>query len=40
MRSHLGPPIAGIFTVELEKLLIPILMEQMIYWKQYVDDII
>ena len=40
MGSSLGPVIAGIFMVELEKLLIPALMEHMSPWKRYVDDTI
>ena len=40
MGSPLGPVIAGIFMVELEKLLIPALMEHMSPWKRYVDDTI
>ena len=40
MGSPLGPVIAGIFMVELKKLLIPALMEHMSPWKRYVDDTI
>ena len=40
MESPLGPVIAGIFMAELEKSLIPTLMEHMSPWKQYVDDTI
>ena len=40
MGSPLGPVIVGIFTVELEKSLIPNLTEHMSPWKQYVDDTI
>ena len=40
MGSPLGPVIAGIFMVELEKSLIPNLMEHMSPWKRYVDDTI
>ena len=40
MGSPLGPVIAGIFMVELEKSLIPNLTEHMSPWKQYVDDTI
>ena len=35
MGSLLGPVIARIFMVELEKSLIPILMEHMSPWKRY-----
>ena len=38
--SPLGLVIAGIFMVELEKSLIPNLMEHMSPWKRYVDDTI
>ena len=38
--SPLGPVIAGIFMVELEKSLNPNLMEHMSRWKRYVDDTI
>ena len=34
----LGPVIAGIFMVELERNLLPTLSQYMISWKQYVDD--
>ena len=40
MGSPLGPAIAGIFMVELEKSLIPTLMEHMFPWKRYLDDTI
>ena len=40
MGSPLGPVIAGTFMVELEKSLIPNLMEHMSPWKRYVDDTI
>ena len=40
MVSPLGPVIAGIFMAELEKSLIPTLMEHMSPWKRYVDDTI
>ena len=40
MGSPLGPKIAGIFMVELEKSLIPNWMEHMSPWKRYVDDTI
>ena len=40
MGSPFGPVIAGIFMVELEKSLIPNLMEHMCPWKRYVGDTI
>ena len=40
MGSPLGLAIAGIFMLELEKSLIPTLMEQMSPWKRYLDDTI
>ena len=40
MGSPLGPVITGIFMVELEKSLIPNLMEHMSPWKRYIDDTI
>ena len=40
MGSPLGPVIAGIFMVELERTLLPRLIEYMTLWKQYVDDTI
>ena len=40
MGSPLGPVIAGIYMVELEKSLIPNLMEHISPWKRYVDDTI
>ena len=40
MKSLLGPVITGIFMVELEKSLIPNLMEHMSPWKQYGDNTI
>ena len=40
MESPLGPVIAEIFMVELEKSLIPTLIEHMSPWKRYVDDTI
>ena len=36
----LGPVIAGIFMVELERTLLPRLTEYMTPWKRYVDDTI
>ena len=38
MGSPLGPVIAAIFMVELERNLLPTLSQYMISWKQYVDD--
>ena len=38
MGSSLGPIIAGIFMVELEKRLLPKLSSHMTSWKRYVDD--
>ena len=40
MGSLLGPVIAGIIKVELEKSLTPTLMEHMSPWKRYGDDTI
>ena len=40
MGSPLGPVITGLFMVELEKSLIPTLMEHMSPWKQYVANTI
>ena len=40
MRSPLGPVIAGIFTVDLERNVIPKLSIHMTTWKRYVDDTI
>ena len=40
MDTPLGPVIAGIFMVELEKNLIPTLSQHMKSWKRYVDDTI
>ena len=36
--SPLGPAIAGIFMVELEKGLLPMLSTYISSWKRYVDD--
>ena len=36
----LGPVIAGIFMVELERNLLPTLSQYMTSWKRYVDDAI
>ena len=38
MGSPLGPVIAGIFMIELEKNVIPMLSQSMTSWKSYVDD--
>ena len=38
MGSPLGPVIAGIFMVELEKTILPTLKDHMSPWKRYVDD--
>ena len=38
--SPLGPVLAGIFMVRLERTLIPKLTEHMNPWKRYVDDTI
>ena len=38
MGSPLGPVLANIFMVELERLVIPTLMDQMKCWTRYVDD--
>ena len=40
MGSPLGPVIAGIFMVELERNLLPTLSQYMTNWKRYVDDTI
>ena len=40
MGSPLGPVLAGIFMVELERTILPNLREHMIPWKRYVDDTI
>ena len=40
MGSLLGPVIAGIFMVELERNLLPTLSQYMTSWKRYVDDTI
>ena len=40
MGSPLGPVIAGIFLVELERCLLPMLSSYMASWKRYVDDTI
>ena len=38
MGSPLGPVIAGIFMVELETTLVPLLSNHMSWWRRYVDD--
>ena len=38
MGSPLGPVLAGIFMVELERTILPTLREHMSPWKRYVDD--
>ena len=38
MGSPLGPVLAGIFMVELERTILPILREHMSPWKRYVDE--
>ena len=40
MGSPLGPVLAGIFMVELERTILPTLKEHMSPWKRYVDDTI
>ena len=40
MGSLLGPVVAGIFMVELERTILPTLREHMRPWKRYVDDTI
>ena len=40
MGSPLGPVLAGIFMVELERTILPTLREHMSPWKRYVDDTI
>ena len=40
MGSPLGPVLAGIFMVELERTILPTLREHMNPWKRYVDDTI
>ena len=40
MGSPLGPAIAGIFMVELERNLLPTLSQYMTSWKRYADDTI
>ena len=38
--SPLGPALADIFMIELEKAMLPELTECIKYWKRYVDDMI
>ena len=38
MGSPLGPVLANIFMVELERSVIPTLMDNIKYWTRYVDD--
>ena len=38
MRLPLGPVLANIFMVELERLVIPLLMDKMKCWTRYVDN--
>ena len=40
MNSPLGPVLAGIFMVELERTILPTLRDHMSPWKRYVDDTI
>ena len=40
MGSPLGPVLAGIFMVHLERSLVPVLKDQLSFWKRYVDDTI
>ena len=40
MGSPLGPVLAGIFMVELERTILPTLRDHMSPWKRYVDDTI
>ena len=40
MGLPLGPVLAGIVMVELERAILPTLREHMSPWKSYVDDII
>ena len=40
MGSPLGPVLAGIFMVELERTILPTLREHVSPWKRYVDDTI
>ena len=38
--SPLGPVLAGTFIVQLERSLVPLLKDQLSFWKRYVDDTI
>ena len=38
IQSPLGPVLADIFMIELEKAILPELTECIKYWKRYVDD--
>ena len=40
MGSSLGPVLANIFTVDLERNIIPTLSNNILLWKRYVDDTI
>ena len=40
MGSPLGPVPTGIFMVNLERSLVPLLKDQLSFWKRYVDDTI
>ena len=40
MGSPLGRVLAGIFMVHLERSLVPVLKDQLSFWKRYVDDTI
>ena len=40
MGSPLGPVLVGIFMVDLERSLVPLLTAELSFWKRYVDDTI
>ena len=40
MGSPLGPVLAGVFIVELERSLVPKLSEHMMLWRRFVGDTI
>ena len=40
MGSLLGPVLAGIFVIDLERSLVPLLTGELSFWKRYVDDTI
>ena len=40
MGSPLGPALANIFMIELERTIIPSLSDKIELWKRYVDDAI